>query len=90
MDIQTPFQSPSQVSRSYLFRLELDPRNSSGFTHKISAPYNLGTLVLNRVTLTRDDPHEFELLARTTPLKREVFALLGVELARTDSSRPTV
>ena len=49
----------------------------------------LGALTLNRVTLTRDNPDEFELLARATPPQREVFALLGVDPARVVSTRLT-
>ena len=51
---------------------------------------HLGTLTLNRVTLTRDDPHEFELLARKTPLQAKAFALLGVDPAQIVSSKLTI
>ena len=51
---------------------------------------HLGTLALNRVTLTRDDPHELELLTQKTPLQAAAFALLGVDPARIVSSKLTV
>ena len=41
------------------------------------------------MTLTREDPDEFELLARATPPQREAFALLGVDPARIVSTRLT-
>lgn len=51
---------------------------------------HLGTLTMNRVTLTRDDPHEFELLARKTPLQAAALALLAVDPTRVVSSKLTV
>lgn len=48
---------------------------------------HMGTLTLDRVTLTRDDPHEFDLPARKAPQQREAFALLGVDPVRIVSNR---
>ncbi len=50
---------------------------------------HLGTLSLNRVALTRDNPHEFELLTEQTPLQEKAFALLGVEPEKIVSSKLT-
>ena len=50
---------------------------------------HLGTLTLNRVTLTPEDPHEFDLLARKTPLQAKAFELLGVDPERVVSSKLT-
>ena len=51
---------------------------------------HLGTLTLNRVTLTLDNPREFELPARKTPLQAAAFAFAGVHPARIVSSKLTV
>lgn len=47
---------------------------------------HLGTPTLNWVPLTRDDPHEFRLLALKTTLQAPASALLGVDPARIVSS----
>lgn len=50
---------------------------------------NLASLTLNKVTLPGDDRHAFPLLARPTPLQEEAFALLGVDLLESVSSKVT-
>ena len=50
---------------------------------------HLGTLALNRVTLTPDDPHEFEMLTKPTPLQQRAFSLLELEPEKLVSSRLT-
>ena len=48
---------------------------------------HLGSLTLNQVTLPQDDQHEFQLLARPTPLQAKAFALLGVDPDKVVSSK---
>ena len=50
---------------------------------------NPGTLSLNRVALTRGNPHEFELLTEWTPLQAKALDLLGVEPEWTVSDKLT-
>ena len=49
----------------------------------------LAALTLNEVTLPGDDRHAFPLLAQPTPLQKEAFALLGVGLPKSVSSKVT-
>ena len=48
---------------------------------------HMGTLTLNRVALKKDDPFEFDLVARKTLLQEKAFSLLEVEPERIVPSR---